>query len=137
MNSFKKQGDIFGHPYSIPIGSMFTLLGYQTVFKRAEVLIYLRNSLIVILSAIGLSLLFGAMAAFALGTYKFRGNRFIGLYMALGIIIPIRLGTVSIVRAEHDPRFDWHIARANLCLYRPESAAGNFHTIAVYFGNPG
>jgi len=98
INSFKKQGDIFGHPYTIPSGAMFTLLGYQTVFKRGEVLLYLRNSLIVTLGALGVTLLIGAMAAFALGTYKFRGNRLLGLYLALGIMIPIRLGTVSIVR---------------------------------------
>src|SRR5258708_2156943 len=45
INSFKKQGDIFGQPYTIPTGSMFTLIGYQTVFKRADVFSYLENSL--------------------------------------------------------------------------------------------
>ena len=45
-----------------------------------------------------LVLLFGAMAAWALSEYKFRGNTFLALYLALGIMIPIRLGTVSILR---------------------------------------
>jgi raffinose/stachyose/melibiose transport system permease protein len=98
MNSFKKQGDIFGKPYSIPLGSMFSTVGYATVFKRAEALLYLRNSLIVTVGALLITLFLGSMAAFALGVYKFRGNRLVGLYMALGIMIPIRLGTVSIVR---------------------------------------
>ena len=43
-------------------------------------------------------LLFGAMAAFALSEYRFRGNRLMGLYLALGIMIPIRLGTVAILQ---------------------------------------
>jgi len=98
VNSFKKQGDIFGKPYSIPLGSMFSTIGYETVFKRAEALLYLRNSVVVTGGALLITLFFGSMAAFALGVYKFRGNRLIGLYMALGIMIPIRLGTVSIVR---------------------------------------
>src|SRR5258706_3000037 len=98
INSFKKQGDIFGHPYTIPTGTMFSLLGYQTVFKRAEALVYLQNSLIVTVGTVVLTLIFGAMAAFALAEYHFRGNTLLGLYMALGIMIPIRLGTVSIVR---------------------------------------
>ncbi len=98
INSFKKQGDIFGHPYTIPFGTMFTLLGYQTVFKRAEALLYLQNSLIVTGGSVILTLVFGAMAAFALAEYRFKGNTLLGLYMALGIMIPIRLGTVSIVR---------------------------------------
>jgi raffinose/stachyose/melibiose transport system permease protein len=37
------------------------------------------------------------MAAFALSEYRFPGNTLLGLYLALGIMIPIRLGTVSIL----------------------------------------
>lgn len=98
INSFKKQGDIFGQPYTIPFGSMFSTLGYQTVFKRADALHYLQNSLTVTGASIALVLVFGMMAAFALTEYKFKGNILLGLYMSLGIMIPIRLGTVSIVK---------------------------------------
>ncbi|MEP7285279.1 MAG: carbohydrate ABC transporter permease [Chloroflexota bacterium] len=98
INSFKKQGDIFGQPYTIPLGSMFSLLGYQTVFKRAEALTYLQNSLIVTGGSVIVTLIFGSMAAFAISEYKFRGNALLALYMALGIMLPIRLGTVSIIR---------------------------------------
>jgi raffinose/stachyose/melibiose transport system permease protein len=45
-----------------------------------------------------LILLAGSMAAYALSEYKFPGNTILGLYLALGIMIPIRLGTVSILR---------------------------------------
>jgi raffinose/stachyose/melibiose transport system permease protein len=48
--------------------------------------------------SLALILLTGAMAAFALSEYKFRGNALIGLFLALGIMIPIRLGTVGILR---------------------------------------
>jgi raffinose/stachyose/melibiose transport system permease protein len=37
------------------------------------------------------------MAAFALTEYKFKGNAIIGLYLAFGIMIPIRLGSVSLL----------------------------------------
>jgi raffinose/stachyose/melibiose transport system permease protein len=43
-------------------------------------------------------LLFGSMAAFALSGYKFKGNAFLGFYLSIGIMIPIRLGTVSILK---------------------------------------
>jgi raffinose/stachyose/melibiose transport system permease protein len=43
-------------------------------------------------------MLAGTMAAWALAEYRFPGNAFMGLYLALGIMIPIRLGTVSILR---------------------------------------
>ena len=38
------------------------------------------------------------MAAFALAEYKFRLNALTGLYLAIGIMVPIRLGTVGILR---------------------------------------
>ena len=38
------------------------------------------------------------MAAFALSEYEFRRHRALGLYLVLGVMIPIRLGTVGIVK---------------------------------------
>ena len=49
------------------------------------------------MAAVASVLRFGAMAAFALSEYRFKGNTLMGLYLALGIMIPIRLGTVAIL----------------------------------------
>jgi raffinose/stachyose/melibiose transport system permease protein len=49
------------------------------------------------LAALCCIVLFGAMAAWALSEYRFMGNRVLTLFLALGIMIPIRLGTVSIL----------------------------------------
>jgi raffinose/stachyose/melibiose transport system permease protein len=38
------------------------------------------------------------MAAYALTEFRFRGNRWIGLYLTIGLMVPIRLGTVAILR---------------------------------------
>jgi raffinose/stachyose/melibiose transport system permease protein len=38
------------------------------------------------------------MAGFALAEYRFKGNTLMALYLAIGIMIPIRLGTVSILQ---------------------------------------
>jgi raffinose/stachyose/melibiose transport system permease protein len=58
---------------------------------------YFANSLIVTVGSLAAVLLFGAMAAFALSEYRFRGNSLLGLFLALGIMVPIRLGTVAIL----------------------------------------
>jgi len=76
----------------------FSLEGYQTVFERSNFQLYFVNSLVVTVVSILLVLFLGAMAAYALAEYKFPGNTWLGLYLALGIMIPIRLGTVSILR---------------------------------------
>ncbi len=98
VNSFKTRNAIFREPMAIPTPSTFSLVGYETVLKQGDFFGYFQNSLIVTVVSIALVLLFGAMAAFALSEYRFRGNLLMGLYLALGIMIPIRLGTVAILQ---------------------------------------
>ncbi len=98
VNSVKTRKAIFGQPFQLPNADTFSLIGYETVFARSNFAQNFTNSLIVT----GLSLLFiliiGSMAAFALSEYNFRGNALVALYLSIGIMIPIRLGTVSLLR---------------------------------------
>ena len=98
INSFKSRRAIFGTPYALPNSETFSLVGYQTVFSGARFDLYFLNSLIVTGVSLAAVLLFASMAAHALAEYRFRGNMLMGLYLAIGIMIPIRLGTVSILR---------------------------------------
>lgn len=97
LNSFKTRRAIFSQPLMPPDADSFTLIGYQTVLRQGDFLLYTQNSLIVTVTSLALILLTGAMAAFALSEYRFPGNRLMGLYLALGIMIPIRIGTVAIL----------------------------------------
>ncbi|MBB3381827.1 MULTISPECIES: carbohydrate ABC transporter permease [unclassified Rhizobium] len=98
INSFKDRASIFRAPLSVPTTSSFSVIGYDTVLKQGDFLTYFQNSFVVTIVSIILTLLFGAMAAFALSEYRFRGNTVMGLYLAIGIMIPIRLGTVAILQ---------------------------------------
>ncbi len=98
VNSFKSRKAIFSDPLAIPTASTFDLVGYTTVLKQGDFFLYFQNSMIVTVASLFFVLLFGAMAAFALSEYRFRGNMLMGLYLALGIMIPIRLGTVAILQ---------------------------------------
>jgi raffinose/stachyose/melibiose transport system permease protein len=97
INSFKGKKYIFGSPFSLPTPETFDLIGYETVIERSHFGTYFTNSLIVTITALLLTLLIGAMAAFALSEYEFKGNTLVALYLSLGIMIPIRLGTVGIL----------------------------------------
>jgi raffinose/stachyose/melibiose transport system permease protein len=107
INSFKDRRDLFRAPYQLPFWfsfedgfhfvNIFSTSGYEQVFDRANVLLYFANSLIVTSGSLFLILLTGTMISFALSEYNFRGSRLLSLYMALGIMIPIRLGTVSLI----------------------------------------
>ncbi len=98
VNSFKSRRAIFAQPLALPGAGTFDLVGYRTVLGQGDFLHYFQNSLVVTVASLFCVLLFGAMAAFALSEYRFRANTLTGLYLALGIMIPIRLGTVAILQ---------------------------------------
>jgi raffinose/stachyose/melibiose transport system permease protein len=97
INSFKSRKAIFADPLALPLPGNFDWVGYETVLKQGDFFLYFQNSLTVTVASLFFVLLFGAMAAFALSEYRFKGNTLMGLYLALGIMIPIRLGTVAIL----------------------------------------
>jgi raffinose/stachyose/melibiose transport system permease protein len=98
INSFKARRDIFAAPLMPPTPSSFSLVGYNSVLGKADFGLYFVNSLTVTIASLFFVLLLGAMAAWALTEYRFRGNALIGLYMAIGIMVPTRLGSVSILK---------------------------------------
>ena len=97
INSFKTRKAIFREPLALPNADSFSLIGYETVLKQGDFFLYFQNSMIVTVGSLFFILLFGSMAAFALAEYRFKGNLIMGLYLALGIMIPIRIGTVAIL----------------------------------------
>ncbi len=97
INSFKSRAAIFGAPLSLPGPASFDLVGYKTVLSQGVFINYFVNSMIVTVGSLAAVLLFGAMAAFALSEYRFRFNSLLGLFLSLGIMVPIRLGTVAIL----------------------------------------
>ena len=97
MNAFKARHAIFSEPLALPTAETFDLIGFTTVLGGSSFLDYFGNSLIVTLSALAGTILFGAMAGFALSEYRFRFNTVTGLFFTLGLMIPIRLGTVGIL----------------------------------------
>lgn len=98
MNSFKARNAIFGAPFAPPSIDTFSLIGYQTVFARSHFPTYFQNSLVVTLVSVVLILAIGSMAAHALAEYRLPGGGLIFLYLIVGIMIPARLGTVSLLR---------------------------------------
>ncbi|UQN09014.1 carbohydrate ABC transporter permease [Deinococcus sp. QL22] len=97
INSFKDQLSIFSAPFALPNAETFTLDGYKTLFEGSNFGGYVINSLTVTVTSLALILITGSMAAFALSEYRFRLNALTALYLSLGIMVPIRLGTIGIL----------------------------------------
>jgi raffinose/stachyose/melibiose transport system permease protein len=97
MNSFKARSAIFGAPLAPPDAATFSLIGYAKVLRASHVGVYFSNSIVVTLLSMFFVLLFGAMAAWALTEYRFRGSTPLALFLAIGVMVPIRLGSVAIL----------------------------------------
>ncbi len=98
INSVKSRTAIFGSPLSLPGPDTFSLVGYQKVFSDSQVPLYFFNSVLVTVVTIALVLIIGAMAAWALTEYGFKGATLLKLYLSIGIMVPIRLGSVAILK---------------------------------------
>lgn len=96
-NAFKSRRAIFADPVALPGPGTFSLRGFSKVLQVSDFELYFLNSAVVTLVTLALVLLFAAMAAWALSEYRFPGRFWLGLFFALGIMVPIRLGTVSIL----------------------------------------
>ncbi len=120
LNSFKDQMAIFAEPLKPPTPETFSLDGYRTLFEVANFPRYFMNSLTVTVVAIFLIVFLGAMAGFALAEYRFRLNTFLGIYLALGIMVPIRLGTVGLLRM----MAEWHLVNTLTALILVYTAMG-------------
>jgi raffinose/stachyose/melibiose transport system permease protein len=120
LNSLKNRRGIFTEPLSLPGEETFSAEGYATVLTQGDFGLYFANSLVVTMVSLALILLLGAMAAHALAEYRFRLNGVLTLYMILGIMVPIRLGTVAILEL----MVDLSLVNTLLALILVYSASG-------------
>jgi raffinose/stachyose/melibiose transport system permease protein len=97
MNSFKTTPGIFMGPFQLPHGRTFSLDGYAHVFTRGNIAENYLNSLIVTVTTVVLTVVTSALAAFALVEYKLRMTPVLAGLFVVGIMLPIRLGTVPIL----------------------------------------
>jgi len=108
MNSFKDRRDLFRIPYQPPLWFSFdhglrivnkiSLGGYDTVLSESAMLHYYANSLLVSALALLLMIGLGLTLAYALTEYNFPGNIILYIFFVLGIMIPLQIGTATIIK---------------------------------------
>lgn len=98
MNSLKTTPAIFSGPFDLPNAETLSLDGYARVLSRGNFVVNYRNSLIVTLATTGLTVTFSTLAAYALTEYRVRIAPLVAGFFLIGIMLPIRLGTVTILR---------------------------------------
>ncbi len=103
MTSLKPNAEVFTNPFGPPAG--LYLDNYANMVSRSNYGTYFRNSLVVALSSIAAVVALSALAAYVLAKYRFRFAAFLYAFFVAGLIIPIKLGTISILKL----MIDWHL----------------------------
>ena len=96
LTSLKGNREIFTNPYGLP--HIFNLDNYIKLIKISNYLVYFKNSIIVAVTSIFLILIISSLASFVIAKYRFIGDRFLYFYFIAGLIIPIKLGTIGILK---------------------------------------
>jgi len=94
VSCFKSTGAIYANSLGLP--SSWTFDNFVQAWERGRFSLYLLNSLLVTGSAVVLTILAAAMAAYPLSRYRlWWGLPLLGFFLA-GIMIPVRLGSVEL-----------------------------------------
>lgn len=94
LSAFKTTQEIFQRPLGLP--EIWRLENFTRVWVEAHFALYFRNSVVVTVASIVIVLVFGAMAGYALGRFRFGGNDVLYLYFLSGLMLPIRLGIIPL-----------------------------------------
>ena len=132
LNSLKTTPAIFGGPFDLPNAETFSLEGYQRVFTRGNFLLNYRNSLIVTVTTTALTVVVSTFAAYGLVEYRVRVTGWIAGLFVVGIMLPIRLGTIPILQT----MIAWHLVdtlTALVLVYTAMSIPIAVTLMATYF----
>ncbi|GAB1482695.1 carbohydrate ABC transporter permease [Treponema sp.] len=96
VTSLKPNAEVFTNPFGLP--SSLYLGNYTNMLSRSNYGRYFANSLIVVISSIFVITVLSSLAAYVLAKHRFRGSASLYAFFVAGLIIPIKLGTISILK---------------------------------------
>ena len=94
MSSFKTTKEIFASPFQLPTSLNFA--NYVSAWTTASIGTYFFNTVIVVGSALVIVMLLGAMCAYVLARFEFKGSKVIYYLMLAGLTFPIFLAVVPL-----------------------------------------
>jgi raffinose/stachyose/melibiose transport system permease protein len=96
LTSFKTNNEIFTHPYSLP--AAWSPTNYSALITQSSYLRYYANSILVAAGSIILILVLSLLPSYVIAKLRFVGRNVIYFYLLAGMMIPLKLGTLNIVR---------------------------------------
>ncbi len=94
FSAFKTTREIFQNPFGLP--AVWRFENFSRVWVEARFGQYFQNSVIVTAASVAILVVLGAMASYALGRFRFRGNDLLYVYFLSGLMLPIRLAIIPL-----------------------------------------
>jgi N-acetylglucosamine transport system permease protein len=94
LSSFKTSSEIFASPFGLPAHWNFD--NYVSAWTTQGIGRYFVNTVIVVGCALVIVMILGAMCAYVLACFEFRGRRFIYYSMLAGLTFPIFMAIVPL-----------------------------------------
>jgi raffinose/stachyose/melibiose transport system permease protein len=95
VNSFKDRLSIYTNPFGLPRKWFFS--NYSAVLGDGDFLVYFRNSFVVVILSLGIMLLTGSLAAYALANWRGRLSRIVYVFFIAGMMLPIKIASIRIL----------------------------------------
>ena len=100
FNAFKTKPEALNMELSIPTALHFE--NFAKVWEDADILNSLKNSLILSVTSVTITVIASSMCAYVISRYRTRLNRFIYVYFAMGLMVPVSMVTiVKVLRTIH------------------------------------
>ncbi len=93
--SFKTNAEIFNNPFGLPESLNFD--AYTTLFVISNYGRYFMNSIGVTIISLTVAVTVSALASYAISKYQFKYSRALYVFFVVGLIVPIKLGTIDIM----------------------------------------
>lgn len=100
LNSFKDKKAIYNNSFSLPMGDLFSLDNYKSIFENYNILSAYRNSFIISGAVAIVVILLSGMAAYVLTRYKFKGKFILMALLYAGMMFPIYSTIIPVLRME-------------------------------------
>jgi N-acetylglucosamine transport system permease protein len=94
VSAFKDNREILQDPWGLP--GHLRWANFAHAWSRAHLGQYLLNTVIVVGAGVTITMLLGAMAAYVLARYEFRGNRVVYYFFVSGLAFPVFLALVPL-----------------------------------------
>jgi multiple sugar transport system permease protein/raffinose/stachyose/melibiose transport system permease protein len=128
--SVRTTPEIFGNPYAWP--AVFHWEKFKDAWVNSNYGTYFWNSLIVVVGAVALITVIGAMAAHCLARYRFRGSRAVRVIILSGMVLPPQLLILSLFQIMVDFRL-YNTLQGLIAVYVATQLAMTVYILEGFF----